>query len=106
MDEPEARFADGRRFLVGDAFAEADVRFFVTLVRFDVAYHGLLKCNLRRLADHAGLSRYLDRVLAIPGIAQTVNIDHVKTGCHSVKALNPSGIVPLGPELPALLRAA
>lgn len=105
LDELEERFADGRNYLSGERFTEADIRLFVTLVRFDVAYHGLFKCNLRRIADYAGLSRYLERVLAIPGIRETVNIDHIKTGYYSVKALNPAGIVPLGPELPAMLKA-
>ncbi|MFC3704923.1 glutathione S-transferase family protein [Devosia honganensis] len=103
LDELEERLADGRSFLAGDRFTEADIRLFVTLVRFDVAYHDLFKCNLRRIADYAGLSRYLDRILAIPGIRETVNIDHIKTGYYSVRALNPTGIVPLGPELPASL---
>jgi putative glutathione S-transferase len=88
-----------RQYLVGDRLTEADIRLFVTLVRFDAAYHGLFKCNLRRLIDYPGLSTYLERVLAIPGIRETVNIDHIKRGYYSMKALNPNGIVPLGPEL-------
>lgn len=88
-----------RQYLVGDRLTEADIRLFVTLVRFDAAYHGLFKCNLRRLIDYPGLSTYLERMLAIPGIRKTVNIDHIKRGYYSMKALNPNGIVPLGPEL-------
>ena len=106
LDELEDRFADGREFLVGDRLTEADVRLFVTLVRFDVAYHGLFKCNLRRIADYASLSGYVARMLTVPGIRETVDIDHIKRGYYSVKALNPTGIVPLGPELPAALLAA
>ncbi|WP_323013407.1 glutathione S-transferase family protein [Devosia sp.] len=105
LDELEARLADGRTFLFGDRLTEADIRLFVTLVRFDVAYHGLFKCNLRRIADYAGLSRYLETVMAVPGIRETVNIDHIKAGYYSIKALNPNGIVPLGPELPTSLAA-
>lgn len=105
LDELEARLADGRAFLSGDRLTEADIRLFVTLVRFDVAYHGLFKCNLRRIADYAGLSRYLETVMAVPGIRETVNIDHIKAGYYSIKALNPNGIVPLGPELPKSLAA-
>jgi putative glutathione S-transferase len=71
----------------------------VTLVRFDAAYHGLFKCNLRRLADYPNLTAYLIRILAFPGVAGTVNIDHIKRGYYSIKALNPTGIVPLGPEM-------
>lgn len=100
LDELEERLADGGEFLLGDRFTEADVRLFVTLVRFDVAYHGLFKCNLRRIADYLALSRYQERVLAIPGVRDTVSIDHIKRGYYSIKALNPSGIVPLGPDHP------
>ncbi len=105
LDALEARLSDGRAFLHGDILTETDIRAFVTLVRFDVAYFGLFKCNLRRIADYPGLSAYLDRVLAIPGLRGTVNIDHIKRGYYSIKALNPTGIVPLGPDLPAALRA-
>ena len=92
----------------GDRLTEADARLFVTLIRFDAAYHGLFKCNLRRLADYANLSRYLRRILSIPGVSDTVSIDHIKRGYYSIKALNPNGIVPLGPELdfPELKRLA
>jgi putative glutathione S-transferase len=103
LDALEARLSDGRDFLLGDQFTETDIRLFVTLVRFDVAYHGLFKCNLRRIADYPGLSGYLARVLAIPGVRETVSIDHIKRGYYSIKALNPTGIVPLGPELPDAL---
>ena len=98
LDELEERLADGREFLLGERFTEADVRLFVTLVRFDVAYHGLFKCNLRRISDYPALSRYQARILAIPGVRETVSIDHIKRGYYSIKALNPTGIVPLGPE--------
>jgi putative glutathione S-transferase len=100
LDKLEARLSDGREYLFGERLTEADIRLFVTLVRFDAAYHGLFKCNLRRLADYPRLSDYLVRVLALPGIAETVSIDHIKQGYYSIKALNPSGIVPVGPALP------
>ncbi|MBB1491672.1 MULTISPECIES: glutathione S-transferase family protein [unclassified Paracoccus (in: a-proteobacteria)] len=99
LDELEGRFSDGRAFLSGDRVTEADIRLFVTLVRFDAAYHGLFKCNLRRLADYPALSAYLERFLALPGVRDTVSIDHIKRGYYSIKALNPTGIVPLGPRL-------
>ena len=105
LDELEGRLGDDRDFLLGDRFTEADVRLFVTLVRFDAAYHGLFKCNLRRISDYPALSAYQARILAIPGVRDTVSIDHIKRGYYSIKALNPTGIVPIGPELPTALAA-
>lgn len=99
LDALEARLSDGRDWLLGDRFTETDIRAFVTLARFDAAYHGLFKCNLRRLADYPKLTAYTARVHRLPGIADTVSIDHIKRGYYSIKALNPNGIVPLGPEL-------
>ena len=104
LDELERRLARGG-FLHGARLTETDVRLFVTLVRFDAAYHGLFKCNLRRLADYPNLTAYLRRILAVPGVAETVSLDHIKRGYHSIKALNPTGIVPVGPE-EALPRAS
>ncbi len=98
LDQLDAHLAI-RRFLVRERLTEADIRLFVTLIRFDVAYYGLFKCNLRRIADYPALSAYLRRMLEIPGVRETVNIDHIKRGYYSIKALNPNGIVPLGPDL-------
>lgn len=105
LDALEDRLAVGGPFLFGDRFTETDIRLFVTLVRFDAAYHGLFKCNLRRLVDYPALSAYLRRVLALPGVPATVNIDHIKRGYYSIRALNPTGIVPVGPDLPDILPA-
>lgn len=98
LDELEAGLTAGA-FLLGDRLTEADIRLFVTLVRFDAAYHGLFKCNLRRLAEYPNLSTYLKRLLDIPGVRDTVHIDHIKKGYYSIKSLNPNGIVPNGPDL-------
>jgi putative glutathione S-transferase len=97
LDELEGRLGDGRAFLFGETVTETDIRLFVTLIRFDAAYHGLFKCNWRRLVDYPDLARYLDRMLSVPGVRETVDMDHIKRGYYSIKALNPSGIVPLGP---------
>lgn len=99
LDQLEHQLGDGRVYLFGDRLTETDIRLFVTLVRFDAAYHGLFKCNIRRVADYPALTRLMKRILAIPGIADTVNVDHIKTGYYSIKALNPTGIVPVGPGL-------
>lgn len=98
LDDLEGRLSDERRYLFGDRLTESDIRLFVTLIRFDPVYHGLFKCNLRRLLDYPHLSAYTDRILEIPGIRETVNLAHIKVGYYSIKALNPSGIVPLGPS--------
>lgn len=102
LDEVEEGLSQAGPFLLGERFTEADIRLFVTIVRFDAAYHGLFKCNLRRIVDYPALSGWLARVLEIPGVRGTVNIDHIKRGYYSIKALNPTGIVPVGPDLPLL----
>ena len=95
----ETRLGDGCPFLIGSQFTEADIRLFVTLIRFDAAYHGIFKCNFRQLREYPHLNSYVKRILDIPGIRSTVNIDHIKQGYYSIKALNPNGIVPVGPDM-------
>ncbi|SDM92645.1 glutathione S-transferase family protein [Vreelandella arcis] len=99
LDELEARLSDGRAYLFGERLTETDVRLFVTLVRFDAAYHGLFKCNRYTLIAMPYLHAFMQRIYAINGIAETVNIEHIKAGYYSIKALNPSGIVPVGPAI-------
>ncbi len=99
LDTLERRLAAGP-YLFGERLTEADIRVFVTLARFDAAYHGQFKCNLRRIADYPALSAYLQRLIGLPAFRETFNLDHIKRGYYSIKALNPSRIVPLGPELP------
>ncbi|NVB39132.1 glutathione S-transferase C-terminal domain-containing protein [Pseudenhygromyxa sp. WMMC2535] len=98
LDELEARLEDGRPFLFGAAMTGSDVRLFVTLIRFDAVYYSLFKCNLRRIADYPRLQALMERVYALPGAASTVNLEHIKAGYYSVAALNPTGIVPVGPR--------
>lgn len=98
LDKLESRLGDGRTYLFGDRLTETDLRLFVTLIRFDVAYHGLFKCNRNTLSAMPKLHAYMHRILAIEGIGPTVNIDHIKAGYYSIRALNPEGIVPLGPR--------
>ena len=98
LDSMESRLSDGRPFLFGDKITEPDIRLFVTLIRFDVAYHGLFKCNRNTIKDMPFLHKYMHRVLAKKGIRHTVNLDHIKAGYYSIKALNPKGILPNGPS--------
>jgi putative glutathione S-transferase len=89
-----------QRYLVGSSITEADWRLFTTLIRFDAVYFGHFKCNLRRIDDYPNLSNYVRELYQMPGIAETVNIDHVKRHYYgSHPKVNPTRIVPLGPEL-------
>ncbi len=98
LDELERRLSE-RRFLAGSQLTEADVRLFPTLVRFDTVYHGLFKCNLRRMEDYANLSNYLRDLYSRRGFGDTVDIGLVKKGYYEMQHVNPSGIVPVGPLL-------
>ncbi|HEY0858641.1 MAG TPA: glutathione S-transferase family protein [Albitalea sp.] len=99
LDRVEAELA-GRSCLVGDRPTEADWRLFTTLVRFDAVYFGHFKCNRNRIEDFPRLSRYLRDLYRVPGIAPTVDIDHIKRHYYmSHPHINPSRIVPAGPRL-------
>jgi putative glutathione S-transferase len=88
------------RFLLGEHLTEADIRLFTTLVRFDAVYHGHFKCNIRRIADYRNLWPYTRDVYQLPGVAPTVNLQHIKRHYYmSHKRINPTGIVPVGPAL-------
>lgn len=99
LDELEQRLSD-RRYLFGNDLVETDIRLFVTLARFDVAYHGIFKANRQRISDYPNLSRYLDDLLQIEAFAKNTNVKHIKAGYYAIKALNPTQIVPVGPDLP------
>src|ERR1700736_3954330 len=97
LDEIEKRLANSR-YLFGKRVVEADWRLFCTLVRFDVAYHGHFKCNIRRVIDYPNLQGYLMDLYQQPGIAGTVNFDHIKRHYYMThEEINPTRIVPLGP---------
>lgn len=87
-------------YLVGNQLTEADIRLFTTLVRFDSVYFGHFKCNIRQLVDYPKLWNYTKRIYNLPGIAETVDFDHIKQHYYgSHKTINPTGIVPVGPDL-------
>ena len=99
LDELEARLAN-QRYLVGDQITEADWRLFTTLLRFDPVYYGHFKTNKKRLVDYPNLWAYTRELYQVPGIRETVNMDHIKTHYHgSHDWINPSRIVPRGPEI-------
>ncbi|WP_296403757.1 glutathione S-transferase family protein [Psychrobacter sp.] len=99
LDTIEARL-ENNRYLTGDTITEADWRLFTTLVRFDPVYVGHFKCNIRRIYDYPNLWGYTRDLYQVPGVAETVNMDHIKThyyGSHDT--INPTLIVPVGPEI-------
>ncbi len=99
LDELEGRLGT-QRYLVDDALTEADWRLFPTLIRFDAVYHGHFKCNLKRLIDYPNLWSYTRELYQWPGVAATINMDHIKQHYYgSHPSINPNGIVPLGPIL-------
>ncbi|MGA2892098.1 MAG: glutathione S-transferase family protein [Xanthobacteraceae bacterium] len=87
-----------QRYLVGGQITEADWRLFTTLVRFDAVYYGHFKCNLRRIVDYPELWNYLRDLYQVPGVVETVSLDHIKRHYYgSHRKINPTGIVPIGP---------
>lgn len=89
-----------QRYLVGDRITEADWRLFTTLVRFDPVYVGHFKCNIRRIADYPNLWAYTRELYQVPGIAETVNMHHIKAHYYgSHESINPTRIVPKGPDI-------
>ena len=95
FDDIEARLGR-QRYLVGDQITEADWRLFPTLVRFDVAYFSLFKCNRNRIADYPNLLNYMRDLYAVPGIAETVKPRYYVMGYYSITRINPTGIIPKG----------
>ncbi|TBV13458.1 glutathione S-transferase family protein [Stutzerimonas kirkiae] len=98
LDELEG-LLDGKRYLAGEYLSEADWRLFTTLVRFDAVYHGHFKCNLRRISDYPNLHGWLRELYQWPGIAETVDLQHIKRHYYqSHRSINANGIVPKGPQ--------
>ncbi|WP_323034850.1 glutathione S-transferase family protein [Pararhodobacter sp.] len=99
LDWLESHLAENR-FLMGDRVTEADWRLFTTLVRFDAVYHGHFKCNRRRIVDYPNLWAYTRALYQVPGIAETVNMDHItRHYYYSHDTINPTRVVPIGPAL-------
>ena len=99
LDELEHRFSK-QRYLVGDQITEADWRLFTTLIRFDAVYHGHFKCNLKQIEDYPHVAGYMRELYQWPGVAETVNMQHIKEHYYrSHDTINPTGVVPAGPVL-------
>src|SRR6266403_2028757 len=99
LDQLEQRLSKSR-YLFGRRIVEVDWRLFCTLVRFDVVYHGHFKCNIQRIIDYPNLQGYLMDLYQQPGIAETVNFDHIKRHYYMTHTgINPTRIVPIGPAL-------
>lgn len=98
LDWAEQRLSQ-QRYLLGDKITEADWRLFTTLIRFDAVYVGHFKCNLKRIADYPNISAYVRELYQVEGVAETVDFGHIKHHYYaSHDSINPTGIVPLGPE--------
>lgn len=90
----------GKHFLVGDRLTEADIRLFPTLARFDAVYFGHFKCNKKRLVEYPELWRYTRELYANPAFGETINLFHIKHHYYgSHPNINPTGIIPLGPDI-------
>lgn len=99
LDWLETRLSDNR-YLMGDTLTEADWRLFTTLIRFDPVYHLHFKCNLRRIIDYPNLWGYTRELYQMPGVSETVNMDHIVRHYHySHDSINPHRIVPINPRL-------
>ena len=99
LDTLEAHLA-AQRYLIGHRITEADWRLFTTLVRFDAVYVGHFKCNIRRIVDYPNLWGYLRDLYQVPGIAETVNMAHIKAHYYTSHAsINPTRIIPVGPDI-------
>ena len=103
LDQMEQWLSE-RRYLAGDRITEADWRAFPTLLRFDLVYYGHFKCNLKRVQDYPNCVNYLRELYQWPGIKETFDLEKTKAGYYSQRNVNPTGIVPLGPDMSHLER--
>lgn len=98
LDRVEERLSK-QRYLVGNKITEADWRLFTTLIRFDPVYHGHFKCNKKQIADYPNIYGYMKELYQVPGVAETVNFDHIKRHYYySHTMINPTQVIPVGPE--------
>ncbi len=98
LDRVEERLSK-QRYLVGGKITEADWRLFTTLIRFDAVYHGHFKCNKKQIADYPNIYGYMKELYQVPGVAETVNFDHIKRHYYySHTMINPTQVIPVGPE--------
>ncbi len=89
-----------QRYLAGNAITEADWRLFCTLIRFDAVYYSHFKCNWRHIYEYPNLSNYVRDLYQVPGVPETVSLDQIKRHYYgSQRQVNPTGIVPVGPQL-------
>ncbi|CAJ0926761.1 unnamed protein product, partial [Mesorhabditis belari] len=94
------KILENQRYLAGESLSDADIRLWVTLIRFDAVYSIYLKCSKKRILDYPNLHGYLRDIYQHPGIAETTNFNHIKALYFRCgKTLNPSGIVPIGPDM-------
>lgn len=99
LERMEKRLGE-HRYLAGEWLTEADIRLFTTLIRFDAVYYGHFKCNVKRIEDFPNLANYVRELYQWPGVAETVNMDHIKRHYYySHDTINPTRIVPVGPAL-------
>ena len=98
LDRVEERLSK-QRYLVGSKITEADWRLFTTLIRFDAVYHGHFKCNKKQIADYPNIYGYMKELYQVPGVAETVNFDHIKRHYYYIHTMiNPTQVIPVGPE--------
>jgi putative glutathione S-transferase len=102
LDEID-QILSNNRYLCGDCLTLADIRLFTTLIRFDIAYYGIFKCNRKRIADYQNLSGYMREIYQLPGVQETCNLDAVKQDYYgNLFPLNPGGIIPVGFDISSL----